>query len=466
MNFAHCRTGYYCNGGEDAVSGACSAGYVCPLGSSSTTDTACPAGRYSSETDLYSIDQCDVCYQSHSRARRIRRFAGVSGWLLLHASVHFGDNVSSRALLAEQRHGVRGSNYLLVASIGLHGLGIGVRRLLRWLLVRVSRVRLRDSRDRSCDEGATEPTECGVGYYSSSSASSCLSCPAGYYCGSNTTTLTNMLSNGGSWANADDPAGRCFNGTWCPSGMTRAPTLATEACPAGNYCPIATANPVPCAAGKYNPFDGADGEEDCSRTLRGYYTIAGASTPTGLCEPGYYCPEGSTGPREVPCPVSTYNPYYGRWSDDDCSLCVSGGYCEEGSAFPSVCPRGYFCIAGVSSFSPCPDGTFGNASGLRREEDCSSCSPGYFCDGTGLPRPRGLCDPGYYCIEGSNTSSPNGPNSPIVSAYVPASTRIAHVIALTQVRRRHLPNWRLLPRRQQLSDGVPGWNLWQSVWDD
>lgn len=231
-----------------------------------------------------------------------------------------------------------------------------------------------------------------------------------------------MLSDGGNWANADDPAGRCFNGTWCPSGMTRAPTLATEACPAGNYCPIATANPVPCAAGKYRPFDGADDEEDCSRSLRGYYTIAGASNLTGLCEPGYYCPEGSTGPREVPCPASTYNPYYGRWSDDDCSLCVSGGYCEVGSAFPSVCPRGYFCIAGVSSFAPCPDGTFGNASGLRREEDCSSCSPGYYCDGTGLPRPRGLCDPGYYCIEGSNTSSPNGPNSPSVSGYVPAST--------------------------------------------
>ena len=59
---------------------------------------------------------------------------------------------------------------------------------------------------------------------------------------------------------------------------------------------------------------------------------------------------------------------YGKTSVDDCAICVSGGYCEAGSAAPTICPRGYYCVAGLAAPMPCPIGTFGNASALRRSE--------------------------------------------------------------------------------------------------
>lgn len=48
-------------------------------------------------------------------------------------------------------------------------------------------------------------------------------CEAGYYCGSNETTALAMYTGGESWDRASDDAGMCFNGTYCATGMDRAP---------------------------------------------------------------------------------------------------------------------------------------------------------------------------------------------------------------------------------------------------
>lgn len=95
-----------------------------------------------------------------------------------------------------------------------------------------------------------------------------------------------MLEGGGDWANAGDLSGRCYNGTWCPGGMDRRPTMANDACPKGFYCPVATAFPVPCPAGKYRQFDGGSSESDCAVAPEGFYTVEGAANLTGLCHPG------------------------------------------------------------------------------------------------------------------------------------------------------------------------------------
>lgn len=95
-----------------------------------------------------------------------------------------------------------------------------------------------------------------------------------------------MLEGGGDWANSDDLSGRCYNGTWCPVGMDRRPTMANNACPKGFYCPVATAFPVPCPAGKFRQFDGGSSESDCADTPEGFYTVEGAANLTGLCHPG------------------------------------------------------------------------------------------------------------------------------------------------------------------------------------
>lgn len=42
-----------------------------------------------------------------------------------------------------------------------------------------------------------------------------------------------------------------------------------------------------------------DLEEDCLISPEGYYTVEASTETTGLCDPGYYCPAGSTGPQQV-----------------------------------------------------------------------------------------------------------------------------------------------------------------------
>ena len=104
--------------------------------------------------------------------------------------------------------------------------------------------------------------------------------------------------------------------------------------------------------------------------------------------------------------MRTYRPEYGGSSLDDCSLCVAGGYCPRSSQEPVLCPRGFYCPTGISIPQACPPGTFGNSTGLRKLQDCEICSPGYYCDGYGLNAPRGLCAPGFFCLSGSNSSTP------------------------------------------------------------
>lgn len=37
---------------------------------------------------------------------------------------------------------------------------------------------------------------------------------------------------------------------------------------------------------------------------------------------------------------------------------------------------------------------------------CTSCDPGYYCDGEGMIGPRGQCDAGYLCYGNASKSNP------------------------------------------------------------
>ncbi|CAM9393726.1 unnamed protein product, partial [Sphacelaria rigidula] len=241
----------------------------------------------------------------------------------------------------------------------------------------------------------------------------CSVCAAGHYCGSNETTALAMYTGGGDWSNNVDDAGQCFNGTYCDTGMNRAPGTYKDSCPAAYYCSTATTSPLACPSGTFNPHEGMDGQEDCQVSPAGYYAVEASTNTTGACAAGYYCPAGSTGPQQVPCPERYYRFEEGAGSTDDCSLCVSGGYCPSGSTEPLDCPRGFYCVTGVVDPEPCPLGTYGNSTGIRQIADCTDCSAGYYCDQRGLTSPSGLCDPGYYCLDGSYTSAPSAPGSPL-----------------------------------------------------
>lgn len=100
-----------------------------------------------------------------------------------------------------------------------------------------------------CPQGSITPSPCGVGFHSPAGAVTCQNCPAGYFCGSNTTSTELLSTAAGLWNMRGSLFGRCYNGTYCPSGMTREPTLDSNACPQGNYCPMATPTPIYCPAG-------------------------------------------------------------------------------------------------------------------------------------------------------------------------------------------------------------------------
>ena len=49
---------------------------------------------------------------------------------------------------------------------------------------------------------------------------------------------------------------------------------------------------------------------------------------------------------------------------------------------------------------------FADATGGQSDADCTTCTPGYYCQAYGLSEPSGLCSIGYYCPGGQDTPTP------------------------------------------------------------
>ena len=133
-------------------------------------------------------------------------------------------------------------------------------------------------------------------------------------------------------------------------------------------------------------------EANCRPCTPGYFCDGvGLVRETGLCAPGFYCPEGQSTdspqdyicPRGFECPVGSAEPLVcarGYYQEDmnqpDCDLCPSGKYCDPfelnnvtGVITPEDCPMGYYCPFGteVALQNPCEAGTFGNTTQLTSQ---------------------------------------------------------------------------------------------------
>lgn len=90
-------------------------------------------------------------------------------------------------------------------------------------------------------------------------------------------------------------------------GLDVYPNLRDHYCHLGYYCPAGTQSMVACPVGTYNRLKGRKSLLDCQNVEGGYYVdVEGASNWTGLCAPGYYCPDGSTSNSQIKCPIGTY----------------------------------------------------------------------------------------------------------------------------------------------------------------
>lgn len=252
-----CERGNYCVGGQSSISGICSPGYYCPEKSYTADQIPCPSGFYSPTEGLFSASQCLECPE---------------GSFCLSASTEptpcYAGSYSPYKMTESEGPGTAFPECITCPA------------------------------GHSCAEGSILPQSCGIGFHSDEGSHECSICSKGYYCASETTTTTEMLTNGGYWSDVADSAGKCFNGSFCDSGTSRIPTLELDACPAGFYCPISTTYPIPCPPGTINPMAGKGGPDDCLPTPAGYYSLHNATEVAGECQPGFYCPSQSTSSTE------------------------------------------------------------------------------------------------------------------------------------------------------------------------
>ncbi|XP_070551435.1 scavenger receptor class F member 1-like [Ptychodera flava] len=185
-----------------------------------------------------------------------------------------------------------------------------------------------------------------------------------------------------------------------------------------------------CPPGTMRNSTGATGIHQCEPCTGGHYCEGyGNTEPTGLCDPGYYCPanrsvsspqpgdlkcpkghyclEGTVEP--YPCDTGTYQPNEGR---TDCIPCQAGFYCESAlEPDPQPCPPYHYCPEATMYPIPCPNGTFtyDNETGLASEGECQPCISGAYCRGGYI---MDACAGGYFCLSGSYEYTPAGDPPP------------------------------------------------------
>jgi hypothetical protein len=215
-----------------ACSGNCTAGYMCPPGSTSPTQVSCPAGTYS----LPGAASCTQC-----------------------AAGRYGDasTTADPECTAPCRPGSYGATPGQTSPTCSGNCTAGY----------------------VCPAGSTTPTAvmCGVGQYSTAGSGTCVNCPGGRY-GDSMGLATPMCS------------GPCAVGYVCPPGSNTSTPV--PSCPAGRYGDAATGLCVDCPAGRFGMFAEATSLSACSACAAGFYGNTSGLTGalcSGICSAGYYC---------------------------------------------------------------------------------------------------------------------------------------------------------------------------------
>lgn len=163
-----------------------------------------------------------------------------------------------------------------------------------------------------CPAGSTAPIDCPAGTYGIreglSTAACSGRCSAGSYCPTKSTVATQAPCKNGcvcpTGSGTECPES-CPAGYYCPKGTGPAGTSAPNTptlCLAGTYCPTGSTSATKCAGGWYGDRDGQTTAGCTWQCSGGWYCPGGNTSATQyLCPAGNYCPQASASP--IPCPT-------------------------------------------------------------------------------------------------------------------------------------------------------------------
>ncbi|KAL2085398.1 hypothetical protein ACEWY4_018718 [Coilia grayii] len=424
-----CDPGFLCLGGAsspaptDGVTGIlCPEGFYCPAGS--YTPLPCPKGTFSERTGLGHHSECQPCSPGFYCAEPgLTAVSGpcLAGFFCLGGSPHVAPVGEEHGDLCPEGHFCATGTALPTACPpGTHRSETGARTREECLSCSAGWFQ-----DRM---GQMDCKPCPARFYCpSSGVVTPIACPQGFFCSGEATLDTPIPCPKGTYGGTEglataDECLLCPAGSFCGSdGLSRP----SGSCASGFLCLSRAAIPnptdnrtgAPCPPGAFCRGGIVAGQ--CSP---GYYCSGGSTSPEGvLCPAGSYCPRGS--PSPIPCESGTFSSATGATHPNDCTTCPPGFYCQgEGLVQPEMCPPGHFCPPGTSLAQqyPCPPGTLLPQHGATSPEECLPCPAGMFCARPGLSEPTGPCQEGFHCSPGS--SSPNGTdiNMQVESAESPA----------------------------------------------
>ena len=138
-----------------------------------------------------------------------------------------------------------------------------------------------------------------------------------------------------------------LNDSQCPTDTVH--PIIGHACPPGHFCVGGTIYPQGCPAGTYQSLME---RSECFTCPAGYYCVANTTTfDSFTCPSGYYCLLGTKHAFEFACPAGTFNNQTAMTNQTACQPCTAGMYCEgEANRFPTgECDPGWYCSNGSSS---------------------------------------------------------------------------------------------------------------------
>jgi len=218
-------------------------------------------------------------------------------------------------------------------------------------------------------------------------ASACLA--AATNCSTNTTNNVDTCSKSGSCnpATANQPC------DWRTSPELIGKTV--------YVLPLGTHNldfPFVCAPGILGG-NGSSASEQTSATCAGLcpagFTCGGGQEGVEpvACPEAHYCPEGSS--VALPCPAGSYGAASGLQAEQECTVCPAGTYCFAGSTAATSCSKGTYAANESSQLcEACPEGKYQGDEGASA---CNVCADGYTCpEGSFVRLIPESCDPGTY----------------------------------------------------------------------